>query len=238
MAKTPKYGMVIDLHRCVGCGACDLACKSENNTPVGIDWASHKVETHGVFPNTTYEHVPTLCNHCEDAPCIRVCPTKAMHKNEKGMVIHDPNICIGCKSCMLADPYKVISYNKDPAFLSWVTDGSSIVKGGTFSKKELSEVTNSPFPYFNSARGYNDYEPIRKKGAVEKCTFCNHRVAKGLAPACVVTCPADARIFGDLNDAKSEIAQLLKAHKSKVLLPEKGTRPKVHYIRAFNYKSS
>jgi Fe-S-cluster-containing dehydrogenase component len=137
--------MVIDLHRCVGCGACDLACKSENNTPVGIDWASHKVETHGVFPKVTYKHTPTLCNHCEDAPCVRVCPTRAMHKNDIGMVVHDPSICIGCKSCMLADPYKVISFNKESAFLNYVTDDSSIVKGGTFSKKELSEKSGAPF---------------------------------------------------------------------------------------------
>ena len=238
MAMTKKYGMIIDLHRCVGCGGCDLACKSENNTPVGIDWASHTVETLGVFPETKYEHVPTLCNHCEDAPCTRVCPTKAMHTDETGMVIHDPDICIGCKSCILADPYKVIFFNKKSAFLDYVTDDTRIVEGGTFSKKELSEVTNAPFPYFNVARGHNDYEAIRKKGTVEKCTFCNHRVAKGLAPACVVACPADARIFGDLNDSSSKISQLLKAHKPNVLLPEKGTRPKVYYIRAFNYKSS
>lgn len=237
MANKIKWGMIIDLHRCVGCGGCDLACKSENNTPVGIDWASHKVETHGVFPDTKYEHVPTLCNHCEDAPCIRVCPTHAMHKDKKGMVVHDPSICIGCKSCMLADPYKVIFYNRKSAFLDYVTDDSSLVNGGTFSKKELSEKSDAPFPYFNVDRGADGYEAIRKKGTVEKCSFCNHRVADGLAPACVVTCPADARIFGDLNDPKSEIVKLLRTYKPTVLLPEKGTRPKVFYIRSFNNKS-
>lgn len=234
MAKKINYGMVIDMHRCVGCGACDLACKSENNTPVGIDWASHKVETHGVFPDVSYIHTPTLCNHCEDAPCVRVCPTHAMHKNDTGMVVHDPNKCIGCKSCMLADPYDVIFFNKKHAFLDYATDDSSIVKGGTFSKAELSEKSNAPFPNYNAARGDDGYEGVRRKGAVEKCSFCNHRVKKGLAPACVVACPADARIFGDLNDPKSEISKKLKAYKPTVLLPEAGVKPKVFYIRTYN----
>lgn len=231
MAK--KYGMIIDLHRCVGCGACDLACKSENNTPDGINWASHTVETHGVFPNVSYIHTPTLCNHCENAPCVRVCPTHAMHY-EDSMVVHDPNICIGCKSCKLACPYGVISFNKTDAFADYVNDTSSLIKGATFSKSELSNRANAPFPNFNAARGADGYEAIRKKGAVEKCTFCNHRVKEGLAPACVVACPADARIFGDMNDPNSKISKELNAHKPTVLKPEKGTSPKVFYIRNYN----
>lgn len=237
MANKIKCGMIIDLHRCVGCGACDLACKSENNTPVGFDWAGHKTETYGEFPNVRYTHVPTLCNHCDDAPCVRVCPTHAMHTDKKGMVLHDPSICIGCKSCMLADPYHVIFFNKQRAFLDYEIDNSSIVKGGTFSKVELSDKSNAPFPNFNAARGAGGYEAIRRKGAVEKCSFCNHRVEKGQAPACVVACPADARIFGDINDPKSEIAKKLKEYKPTVLLPEKGTRPKVFYIRNYNGKA-
>ncbi|MBE0490878.1 MAG: 4Fe-4S dicluster domain-containing protein [Sulfurospirillum sp.] len=232
MAK--KYGMIIDLHKCVGCGACDLACKSENNTPIGINWASHTTETHGVFPKVSYEHIPTLCNHCEDAPCVRVCPTLAMHYNDDGLVVHDPSICIGCKSCMLADPYGVIHFNIVDAFMVDIHDDSSIVKGGTFSKKELSDKSNAPFPNFNAARGAEGYEAIRGKGTVEKCTFCDHRVKEGLAPACVVACPADARIFGDLNDENSEISKTLLLYKSKTLLPERGTKPKVFYVRNYN----
>ncbi|MDD3342536.1 MAG: 4Fe-4S dicluster domain-containing protein [Sulfurospirillaceae bacterium] len=231
---TKKYGMIIDLHRCVGCGACNLACKSENNTPVGIDWASHKIETYGVFPKVTYTHTPTLCNHCEDAPCVRVCPTHAMHKTDEGFVVHDPSICIGCKSCMLADPYGVIHFNTKDAFIEFATDTSSEVKDGTFSKKELSDKSKAPFPNFNAERGAGGYEAIRRAGAVEKCTFCNHRVAKGLAPACVVACPADARIFGDMNDPKSQITKVLKENKPTILLPEKGTNPKVFYIGSYN----
>ncbi len=118
--------------------------------------------------------------------------------------------------------------------VSYASDTSSIVKGGTFSKKELSDKANAPFPYFNAARGADGYEAIRAKGTVEKCTFCDHRVKEGQAPACVVACPADARIFGDMNDAKSELTQILKANKPSVLLPEKGTKPKVFYIGEYN----
>lgn len=225
---------MIDLHSCVGCGACDLACKSENNTPEGINWAHHTTETYGTFPNVKYIHRPTLCNHCEDAPCVRACPTKAMHKDKDGMTVHDPSICIGCKSCMLADPYGVISFNHHDAFSEDANDDSTIVKGGTFSKKELSSKSSAPFPNFNAARGSRGYEAIRAKGTVEKCTFCNHRVTEGLTPACVVACPTDARIFGDLNDGASEIVRLLKQHKPEVLKPELGTKPKVFYVRSYN----
>lgn len=233
MANKEVFGMVIDLHRCVGCGGCDLACKSENNTPVGINWADHKTEMKGEFPNVTYEHMPTLCNHCEEAPCVAVCPTNAMHKNANEMVVHDPSICIGCKRCMEADPYGVISFNTKSPFLAYEVDDSKIVKNGTFSKQELSDLSNAPFPYFNPARGANEYEAIRRKGVVEKCTFCDHRVKKGMAPACVVACPADARVFGDLNDPKSEVSIALKSYKHKVLKPEAGTKPRVYYIRSF-----
>jgi len=229
-----NYGMIIDLHKCVGCGGCDLACKTENNTPDGINWASHQIETHGKFPNTKYMHRPTLCNHCEDAPCVDACPTQAMHKDENGLTVHDPSICIGCKSCMLADPYGVISFNDTMGFIEWATDDSTLVKGCTTSKKELAEKTNSPFPFFNVERGQDGYEAIRAKGTVEKCTFCNHRVKDGMMPHCVVACPADARVFGDLDDKNSNVTQLLSIYKPEVLKPEKGTKPKVFYIREYN----
>jgi len=229
-----KYGMLIDLHKCVGCGGCDLACKTENNTPDGINWASHTVETHGTFPTVKYTHTPTMCNHCEDAPCVRACPTEAMYKDKNGITLHDPSICIGCKSCVLADPYDVISYNEETGFIEWAYDDSTLVKGCTTSKKELSDKTNSPFPSFNVETGKNGYEAIRQKGTVEKCTFCNHRVDEGLLPHCVISCPADARVFGDLDDDTSTITSLLNEFKPEVLKPEKGTKPKVFYIRDYN----
>lgn len=229
-----KFAMVIDLHKCVGCGACDLACKSENNTPEGIEWATHVIETHGEFPNVRYEHVPTLCNHCENPQCVRVCPTQAMHiDKETGMVLHNSDICIGCKSCIQADPYHVIHFNKKQAHREWKTKEKSLIADCTSTMSEIARDTQSPFPYYNNDRE-STYEGIRPKGTVEKCTFCDHRVRKGELPYCVISCPADARIFGDLNDPKSEVVRLLKKYKIQVLKPHKGTRPKVYYIREFN----
>ncbi len=98
----------------------------------------------------------------------------------------------------------------------------------------LSDKSDVSFPYYNGDRGADGHEVIRRKGAVEKCSFWNHRVKKGRAPACVVACPADARIFGDLNDPNSEISKKLKDYKPTVLLPEEGLKPKVFYIRSYN----
>lgn len=228
-----KYGMVIDLHKCVGCGACDLACKSENNTGEGILWSNHINETTGTFPDVTYTYRPTLCNHCEDAPCVRSCPTAAMHKDkDTDMTLHSADKCIGCKSCILACPYDVISYNDRQPHMNKVDD-NALVEGGTFSAKELGDMTNTPYPYYNAERN-KTYAAIRSKGVVEKCTFCDHRVKADLSPYCVDSCPADARIFGNLNDKNSAPSRLLAKYPAEVLKEHKGTKPKVFYVRNYN----
>ena len=95
----PRYAMVIDLQRCVGCSSCSISCRNENNVPEGMYW-SHKItETSGTFPNVRFHYIPTLCNHCDNAPCARGCPTRAMHKLENGITMHDPKKCIGCRYC-------------------------------------------------------------------------------------------------------------------------------------------
>ena len=98
--KNVKWVMVIDLQKCTGCGSCTLACKNENNVPDGMFWASHISETKGTFPSVRHDYIPTLCNHCDNAPCVKVCPTSAMHKIDGGITMHDPNKCIGCRYCM------------------------------------------------------------------------------------------------------------------------------------------
>lgn len=224
--------MVIDLNRCVGCGACDIACKSENNTPEGIHWSNHEIKTSGTFPNVSFEYRPTLCNHCDDAPCVRACPTGAMYKDEDtGMTLHSIDKCIGCKSCMLADPYDVIYFNKNLPHVDTLSR-TPVVEGGTFSAKQMSQKADAPYPYFNPERG-KTYDSLRPKGVVEKCTFCDHRVKAGLKPYCVTSCPGDARIFGDLDDPNSEVNKLLSSHTSQTLLPHKGTKAKVFYIRSY-----
>ena len=106
-----ELAMVIDLHRCTGCGACTIACKNENNVQAGFAWAWRISSTTGKFPNVKYDYRPTLCNHCRKAPCARICPTRAMHKGDGGITMHSPSKCIGCKSCIAACPFVVISYN-------------------------------------------------------------------------------------------------------------------------------
>lgn len=229
MAK--NYAMVIDLHKCVGCAACDIACKSENNVKYDIHWSNHIIETAGTFPNVRYRYIPILCNHCEQAPCVEVCPTTSMYKDSDGMTLHDADLCIGCRACQLACPYNAIYFN-DEAPHAEFRDEESIIPGVTSSGKEVADKTGTPIPYYNPERE-RTYDGIRSKGVVEKCTFCDHRVSQGEQPWCVVSCPAKARIFGDLNDPRSDVRKLLGKYAPRVLQKEKGTKPKVYYIRDY-----
>ncbi len=231
MAKK-RYGMVIDLHRCVGCAACDIACKSENNVTDGFAWSNHILETTGVFPDVRYRYIPTLCNHCDDAPCVQNCPTTAMYKSEDGLTLHDPDICIGCRACQVSCPYGVIFFNEEQPHPLFLEDSDPAIPGCTSTGPEVAEKTQAPIPYYNPARA-ETYEGIRRKGIVEKCTFCDHRLAKGQLPACVEACPADARIFGDLNDPESPPSRAVAQYTPKVLQKEKGTGPNVLYVRDF-----
>jgi Fe-S-cluster-containing dehydrogenase component len=102
---TPRYAMAVDTRRCVGCNACVLACKAENNLPESgfRDWIT--TETRGTFPNLSMEIRSERCNHCDNPPCTGVCPTGASHVGEGGIVLVDPAKCTGCKACMASCPY-------------------------------------------------------------------------------------------------------------------------------------
>lgn len=227
-----QYGMVIDLHRCVGCAGCDIACKGENNVPHSFAWSNHIMETRGAFPDTQFRYIPVLCNHCSDAPCVANCPTTAMYKTAEGLTLHDPEKCIGCRACQVACPYGAIYFNKHEPHAELRADTKELIPGCTSSARETAAKRGSPLPVYNPEREAT-LPGVRSKGIVEKCTLCDHRLARGEVPACVVACPADARIFGDLNDPTSPPARALAKYDSKVLQAEKGTRPNVLYIRDF-----
>ena len=111
-----RLAMVIDLQHCTGCGGCAVSCKSENNVQRGNRWAKVKTATKGKFPNVGYEALPTLCNHCEKAPCIRGCPTGAMHKGYGDITMHSPKKCIGCKTCVMVCNFEAVGMRYYPEY--------------------------------------------------------------------------------------------------------------------------
>lgn len=198
-----RYGMLIDLDKCTFCQACTIACKAENNIPDGMFWNKVRAVPNGKpYPEYRVTPLPMPCMHCEDAPCVQVCPVSATYTRPDGIVAIDYDKCIGCKYCIASCPYGARTFNKEKAFV---------------------EVGGKP-------AWYNASVPVRPQGVVEKCTFCSHRIDAGnLTPACVAACPSDARLFGDLDDPNSEVSKLNASRQAKPLRPELGVKPKVTY---------
>jgi len=210
-----KWVMVIDQSKCVGCDLCLAACHAYNDTPPNISWS--RVEE--VAPTSTGKRVfrPIPCQHCQDAPCVDICPVGATYHRHDGLVMMDYDKCIGCRYCQLSCPYGVRHFN-------W-------------------EEFSGPNPDVPAA-GTPEI-PRRPRGVVEKCSFCVHRIDRGLAagltpgidpdatPACVVACTYGARLFGDLNDPDSPVSVALRNHPEAYRLREElGTDTRVYYIPA------
>lgn len=195
-----RYGMVIDLDRCIGCHACTLACKATNNTPPGVFFNRVEDREVGEFPDVKRFFLPRICLHCQEAPCLEACPSGATYHAENGAVVVDISKCVGCKACMLACPYGVrYSYFEGQ-------DGSAYF-----------EATAVPPP--------EDAEEI-----VQKCHLCFERTREGKKPACVLTCLTAARHYGDLDDPHSEVSRLIREKSGWTILEELGTGPSVYYI--------
>ena len=213
-----RLGMVIDMRKFYG--RPDLldkvigACNSAHNIPhiegkkSEIKWI-WKAPFANVFPDQSDNHSSktftendflVLCNHCDEPPCVRVCPTKATYVLEKnGIIAMDYHRCIGCRFCMMACPYGARSFN-------WM----------------------DPRPHIAN---YNPDFPTRMRGVVEKCTFCEERLALGKLPACVEAVKdLGAIVFGDLNDPNSEIRKVLAQENTIQRSPSYGTKPSVFYI--------
>jgi Fe-S-cluster-containing dehydrogenase component len=249
-----QYAMVIDLKKCVGCGACALACKTENNTALRKNgqthnWADYIHETTGTFPDTTYRTLPVLCNHCSDAPCVEACPVepKAMFKTADGITMHNDERCIGCRACQEACPYSmdevakdgasgeysVISYNEEGQPVHpFYTDKTELIRGCSATGAEQAKLAGVNPPHA-TMYSHPDYEAIRRDNIVEKCILCDHRLKVGKQPYCVDSCPSGARVVGDIQDPNSEAFKLLRKHKSFVLKKDEGTSPNVYYIRDY-----
>lgn len=146
-----------------------------------------------------------MCNQCDDPPCVPVCPVQATWKEDSGITVIDQEKCIGCGKCVTACPYQARHINP---------------KEGYF-KEELA--------FEKVSKKAKEKHRIHIAGKADKCDFCMHRLKKGLVPMCVEACTTLARVFGDLDDPKSEVAQLV-AKGAKPLRPQLGTKPKVFYI--------
>lgn len=225
--KGHKWAMAIDLSKCTGCSACMTACRSENNIPVvgkkymlqgrEMDWIRIDRYYSGNPDEPRVVFQPVMCAHCDNAPCETVCPVAATTHNSEGLNEMTYNRCVGTRYCANNCPYKVRRFN-------W------------FDYTNLRD----PLPM-----ALNPEVTVRDRGVMEKCTFCDHKIRqvkehakqKGIEvkdgdikTACQTACPADAIIFGDVNDPESAVAKSYKQKRQYSLLEEVNAQPNVRYL--------
>ncbi|MCG6534070.1 MAG: 4Fe-4S dicluster domain-containing protein [Syntrophales bacterium LBB04] len=215
------WGYGLDLSRCIGCRRCVYGCVKENNhsrynpqlqwirvirlpegSLINLENAEHYYDP-PLVPEPGYVYMPVQCQHCENPPCVKVCPVHATWKEPDGLVVVDYNWCIGCRYCIAACPYK----------------------GRVFNWAE----PNIPAEELNTSVHYLGNRP-RYKNVVDKCTFCVQRVRQGRYPACVEACPTGTRKFGNLLDPDSEIRYLIDHKRVFRLKEDLNTEPKFYYF--------
>lgn len=210
---SPRWGMTIDLNRCVGCQTCTMACKYANDTQPEIQWRSVIDVEVGSFPDVQRLFLPVGCQHCAEPPCVPVCPTGATRQRDDGLVSIDYDQCIGCASCAVACPYQA---------------------------RSLSHKHN--WYYGVETRQESHARHREREGVAQKCTFCIDRIDaardKGLTPgvdwdvtpACVSGCIAQAIQFGDFNDPASNVSRLAREMPNFRMHEQLGTQPQIRYL--------
>ena len=206
--------MVVDLRKCIGCGTCKHVCSQLSPVPPDANWREIVEQTIKTNPGVKRFFVPTSCMHCENPPCLDVCPSKATKRRKDGIVYIDPDRCIGCYACIVACPYNARS----------VPESASIFVG--------SEVECQ-------MDGTQRSKIIRTS---TKCDFCRDRVVRGIesglkvgtdfeaTPFCVYYCISEALYFGDMDDPNSEVSKLISENKTVRLREDLMTNPSVYYI--------
>ena len=211
---TPRYGMVVDLNRCVGCQTCTIACKHHNDTPPGVQWRRVLDVEQGEYPNVERLFLVTGCQHCAEPPCVPVCPTGATRQRADGLVTMDYDTCIGCGYCAVACPYqaRTIAHERE-----WYFGAPSLQEERVFHEERV--------------------------GVASKCTFCVDKIDEaaetpgivpGLdleaTPACAASCIAQALHFGDFADPESNVSRLAAENAHFRMHEELGTEPGIRYL--------
>ena len=209
-----RYAMVADLRRCVGCQTCTAACKETRGTPPGVQWRRVlDIET-GEYPDVRRSFMPTGCQHCDEPPCLEVCPSTATRKRGDGIVTIDETLCIGCSACIMACPY-------DARYM----------------------VDETVFAFGEQAMPHEGRLADKARvGVVTKCDFCAGRVDAGVArgllpgvdaaatPVCAQSCISGALQFGDIDDPASPVSKLLAENRWFRMHEELGTGPGFYYL--------
>ena len=244
------WGMHVDLNACIGCGACTVACMSENNVPVV---GKHEVSIHHEMtwlridryyygdvenPNTIYQ--PMMCQHCDNAPCENVCPVNATNHSSEGLNQMAYNRCIGTRYCANNCPYKVRRFN-------WL----DYTKADLWpANQPRLQEESTPFMADNLTRMVlNPDVTVRSRGVIEKCSFCVQRIQEGkltaktegrllrdsdVRTACQTSCPTGAITFGDMNNKEGELYSKLESPLNYIALEEINVRPSVTYTMKVN----
>jgi phenylacetyl-CoA:acceptor oxidoreductase subunit 1 len=214
---TPRWGMTIDVNRCVGCQTCTIACKDWNSTMPDVQWRRVIDVENGTFPDVERLFLVTGCQHCEEPPCVPVCPTGATRQREDGLVTMDYNQCIGCGYCAVACPYQARTIAHEQEY-----------------------YYGDDLPTIQEKRAYDQ----DRVGVAQKCTFCIDKVDSGLAmgltpgvdpdatPACAASCITQAIRFGDFNDPSSVVSELTAAQPHFQMHEDLGTNPQIKYLYA------